>query len=321
MAGPLTGALTIPRTDLNASFEQTSRDDNFIADQIFAPFQVPDVSGALMVTPLAALKEDRGDDVRQADGGYQRTQWTADQDSYATTERGGEEAVDQHKAKIYRSYLDFEKFTAVRLRAMALRRKEIRVKDLCHDTTNFTGATGTLAITNEWDDSTNAIPINDVQTGMKAIRDKCGLSLFHLQISWNSWLDLSLCSQIREVLKYTEKPEGFMPLNALAQALGVAKVVVGDAKTNTANLGLTASLGDVWSDEYAFLYVPCGADVVSPGIGRTFFYNEEGGSEMIYAEEYLEPRVRSKVLRVRYQDQQKRWSTRYGFLFSNVATN
>lgn len=313
-----------PREDLKGALMESSPNFQGIALEIFPPFEVPNVAGNFPSIPVEAMRS-RARTRRTPKSGYNRTDWKFGSGSYACEEHGHEEVRDDHEAAIYADIFDYEMVLTTRGRNVLALEQEIRVKDLCHDTSTFAGATNTLAITHEWDDATNAVPIDDIQFGIEAIKGKCGILADGLQIPWQSWFDLWRCSQILERLKYTtamNTPDmmDMAARAALAKVLGVKKLsLAGESLYNTANEGQSASLSDVWSNEYAFLYVSAKTrDIQEPCIGRTLYYEGDGG--LFTAEQYRDEKSRGDVYRVRQVVQEKRLLTSCGFLFSNVFT-
>lgn len=320
----ITPGTTIPRTDLMGSFTENTGTVDAVASAVLPEFETPDQSGAFGVTPMAAHLGDHNVD-RAMDGSYPRSTWKAESGTYQTKEYGHEERLDDRKSKMFKNFFDFEMTRAMRIRNILRRKRAIRVAALLHNTTTFplSGLTG-LSITDEWDDSTNAIPINNIAFGLKCIRDRGGdASRAELQISWQAQYDLSRTAQIRNVLAYTKTPEGLIPLTDLAQALGVRKVVAASGQKNTANDNLAESLSDIYSPEYALLYVPpSGLDIEEPCLGRSFFWTGDGGGspDEPTIEEYYEDARRGSVLRGRHDVQESILFSACAFLFGNCYT-
>jgi hypothetical protein len=320
----ITPGTTIPRTDLMGSFTENTGAVDTIAAEVFPDFETPDQSGSFGVTPMAAHLSDQNVD-RAMDGSYPRSTWKLEDASYKTVEYGHEERLDDRKSKMFRNFFDFEMTRAVRIRNILRRKRAIRVAALLHNTTTLplSGTTG-LAITDEWDDKTNAIPVDNIAFGLQCIRDRGGdASRAILQISWRAQYDLSRTNQIRSVLAYTKMPEGLIPLNDLAQALGVRKVIAASAQKNTANDGLAESLADVYHPEYAALVVPpSGLDIEEPCFGRSFYWTGDGGGtpDEPALEEYYEDARRGSVLRGRHDVQEKVLFSGAAFLFGNCYT-
>lgn len=314
-----TGALTIPRADLTSAFYYSSLNPKFIGTQILRPLGVNGQNGKIPVVPLEAMHNLPRSAVRNSDGRYNRVSWEPSEDSYATTEYGLEVALDYRKANLYKNYYDFEKFQFTMIYNELRRLQEVRIKTLLHTTGSWAGATNTGAGTAAWSVSATATPVTDVMTGKIQINGKCGADKFGLQISWASWHYATLSAQIRAALQYTKPPSGLIPLDALANALGVDEILIGGAPYNSADSGQTAVLSKIWPTTQAFLYaMPEDDGPEAPCLGRTYFWNEDGGGDEITAEEYVEPAVRGGVGRVRHEVDENLWSTAFGYLITGI---
>lgn len=311
---------TTPRADIMGALEMTTTGFVPIGPQILTPWATKNKRGSLPQIPIAALTH-LPDTKRKPKSGANRTTWEYGELTYANITHAHEELDNEEESAEYSDYFNYEVVAAKRGVDIINRRLEYDTVAALHNTTTFTGATGTLAVTDEWDDATNAIPITNVSAGMEAIRGKCGMTADTLQISWTTWRDLSVCNQIRNALQYTKMPDGFIPLDALAGALGVKRVLCpGDGNVyNSANMGLTAVLSEIWTAEYAFLCVTNqSADISAPCIGRTF--NWAGGGGMMEVDSYEEPQTESQVIRAKSCREPNVFSAAFGFLFSNITT-
>ena len=313
---------TIPRTDLRSALVEFMPDVVPIGGLLYPWFEVPDQTGYFGRVPKESTMGIPNTD-RSTDGSYNRQKGKLEDDSWATRERGMEEPLDNRQARLFRNYIDYERVRAIRLASIMARVHEQAVVAAVHNTTTYTqsGNTG-LAVTNEWDDNANCVPIDDVHAGLRGIRARCGLTADTLQIAWRTAFDLSRSSQILDRLKYTSQPPGLLPTTELAAALGIKRVIVGNQPYNTANDGVAETIGELWDPEYAFLAVTAaGMDIEANCVGRTMYWNEDGsaGPEPLF-EEYVEDRVRSSVLRVRHEWVLKTLDSSCGFLFSNIKT-
>jgi len=100
---------------------------------------------------------------------------------------------------MYRRFFDAETVAAERAMDIILRTQELRIKNMLFNTSNFSAH----SVTNEWDDSTNATPIGDINTGKKTIRNACGLEPNALIIGRSVFENLCLTAQIAGAVKYT----------------------------------------------------------------------------------------------------------------------
>jgi hypothetical protein len=306
------------RPDL-AVTAMTARDSHagFIGLQVMPLFRVDDSVGQYPVIPpevMFALQETK----RAARGNYQRSDWDWDWDNYATTENGFEEAVDDKEVKLYRRYFDAEKMSTRRAVNVILRKQEYRIASALFNASNFTAH----ALTNEWDDATNATPKADVDTARETIHDAIGMNPNTLIIPYKTYLAMGRCDEIIDRIKYTNPTvqRGDVAPALLAQYFEVEKVIVGDAMYNGAKKGQTASLTQMWNPEYAMLCVTDGSEnFETPSIGRTFLWVADS-PENVVVESYRDETVRGDVVRVRHDTDEEFISTDCAYLFSNVNT-
>lgn len=301
-----TGGLTIPREDLKGSVREAPPDQPYIADMLAPMIEVPTPSGAAGVVPAEVMRTPQNT-TRAQKGSYNRSEWTLSQLTWSTKERGHEEILDDNQANVFRNYCDFERVRADRVLAVMRLDREIRTAALLQNGTTFATSSNYLDTTVVWSDLANSTPIDDV-LAMKesAYNGNGGVELTALQINRKQLRYLSRSAQIINQLKYGTAitRTGLLDLTALADILQLDKVIVGGAMYNSANGGLIASYSPIWSDSYAFLFRPAESNnIESPAVARTWTYKGDGGGDPgdPNFEEYVEPGVRSTVLRGRNQ--------------------
>lgn len=313
-----TSSTTVARPDLGAyvpEFDQSQR--NFIAGQVMPDFPVQEKTADYPVVTIESLLETPADIRRRPRSAYARGDWEFENDNYDCGEYGWEEPVDDTEVKLYERYFDVEKLSMFRALGIVRRAKEKRVADMIFNATNFTAN----AITHEWDDASNAVPIEDVNAGKVAIRDACGLKPNTLIISYSTFLDLGVCDSIIDRIKYTDPKvvRGELTTAQLAMAFGVEQILVGDAVYSSAKKGQDASVSDFWDNEYAMLCVCAKGDIKQPCIGRTFRWVKDCPDNEV-VESYREEKIRSDVIRVREHTDEEIILTATAYLLSNVTT-
>jgi hypothetical protein len=264
---------------------------------------------------------------------YPRSDWEFERGYYSTKENGWEEAIDDRERRLYETLFDAESVATQRAVKIIELAQEKRIADMVFNTSNFTAN----AITHEWDDATNAAPIDDVNTGINSIRAASGMLPNTLIISFSTFQDLKNCDQVVDRLKYTFPAIQInsMTSRQLATVFNLEQVLVGGAVYDSADKGQDASITDLWSQEYAMLTrVASGPDITEPCIGRTFFWTAEGGGEEPVVESYREENRRGDVVRVRHDSDERliksindsgtavsNISAAVSYLFSNVYTS
>lgn len=320
MPAPESG-VTIGRPDLGVlAYEHMGHAaaNGFIADQVLPVFETAKKDAQFPKIPREAFLK-VPNTRRVARGAYNRSDWAFETDNYQCEEDGWEEVIDDAEAALYARFFDAETVATIRATNILLRAREKRVADAVFNATTWTP----VAVTNEWDDAANATPLTDVKAGKKAIRDKTGLIPNTLIIAYSTFLDLGLCAQVIDRIKYTNPnvQAGEIPASLLAQFFGVQQVLVGGAIMDATAKGKSmVTATDLWSKEYAMLcYVSGSNDLMEPTLGRTFLWTEDS-PEMLNVETYREEKVRGDVVRVRHSTDEKLLHVECGYLLSNITT-
>lgn len=326
MANPAPIVAVNRTLDIGNSFEQfdlESSQKGFIALKVF-----PHINVQIQAASYGRIKLDsllRGGDTRRTSrGGYNRGSWDFDTDSYACNENGWEEPVDKRNATIYKNFFDAEMVSAKKSRDVVLRNYEKRVATKVMDTTVWTGASLTTAVTNHWSDATNGTPQNDVNAAVQKVYANSGLLANALVIDWSTYKALQLSSQIQSLIKYSGKDDPKnITLDAMAAVFDIEYVLVAGARYNSANENATAVLTAAWSKTMAMvcrIATTSGdtADIVEPCIGRTMHYAEDGSDIGGVVESYWEEQSRSTIIRTRMDTDEKVTYKEAGHLLTNI---
>jgi hypothetical protein len=272
----------------------------YIGLELMPIFNTPAQSATYPVIPKEVLMK-IPDVSRAPRGNYNRGDWNYERGKFSTSEKGWEEPIDDTE----RSLMDREApgvadMIATR-RAMGhiLRAQEKRIADKLFNASNFTAH----ALTNEWDDATSATPIKDIKDAKLAFRTQCGMLPDALVIAYSTFEDLKNCDDVVNRLKYTFPGMDINRMSSaqLAAVFDVPRVIIGGSVYDSAKKNKTASITDVWNKEYAALVkiASGGADLLEPGLGRTFLWTEDSPTNAI-VEQYREEQTRSDIFRVRH---------------------
>lgn len=322
MPSPST-SLATHRPDLEASLEAFDLQANmggFIANQIFPVLEVQNKAGIFGKIPLAQLL--MNSETRRAPGsGYSRSNFTFTTDSFSCEEHGHEEPVDDAEAEMYADFFDAELIATQRAMSSVLVNHEKRLADLLFNTSTFSPTT----ITHEWDDATNAVPVDDVEARVQAIYDASGLWANALIINKKVFRNLRECDQVRDRIASSGAGDPTkaqdITVNMLKAVFDLDYIFVGGGTKNSANEGQTASPAQIWSGEYAMVArVATGNDPKEPCLGRTFHWSADGSAAGGTIESYRDETVRSDVIRVRHDVHQKVLLTEAAALLDNVTT-
>lgn len=321
-----TSALATLRPDIREAFAEFGLEEDrlgFIGDRVLPVFEVPLQAGNSGRIPLEQWLQDN-DTLRNNSGAYNRISWKFSPDTYSCVEHGLEGPVDARTRAMYAEYFDATVVTAAMLRDRVLRAREQRIAAAVFNATTFTSQKTT--ITNEWDSNhtSNAVPIQDVQTARLAVYSRTGLWPNALIINRKVFQNLRLLDSIIEAIvssgagnpaKQTDITE------AMLSAVFDLEVIVAGGSQNTANEGQTAAISQIWSDEYAMVAkIAKSRNYQEPCLGRTFHWNADGSTPAGTIESYDEPAVRGEVFRVRMDSDEKLIYPECAQLLDNVTT-
>lgn len=269
-----------------------------IGTELMPMFPVSKQSATFPVIPTEALLK-VPDTARAPRGAYNRGDWIYERGLYATAEQGWEEPVDDvERSLAAQEGIDVDLIATMRAMKIIMKAQEVRIASKLFNASNFTAH----ALTNEWDDATNATPITDVNDAIQAFRSACGMLPDALVIAYSTYMDLKQSDQIVNRLKYTFPGIDInrMTSQQLAAVFDVPRVLIGGAIYDSAMPGAAASITDVWNHEYAAL-VKIGerGNLAGPGLGFTFIWSEDSANNPV-VEQYREEDRRSDILRVRH---------------------
>jgi hypothetical protein len=311
------------RPDLGLAVQEydvVAEQNGYIASRVLPVFESALQSSGFGRIPIKALLQNP--EVSRAPGApYNRGDWEFEPDSFATKEYGWEEPVDDRTSKIYARYFDAELVAGNRARGIVLRAAEIRAANLLFNASSFTAH----AVTNEWDDTANATPIDDVEAAVRRVWAASGLWPNALVINRLVFRNLRNCDQIIDRINSAGAGNRTLAKDITAQMLATAldldQVVVAGAPKNTANEDKPVVIAPIWSSEYAMVArIAQTADLEEPCIGRTIHWGEDGSQIGGFFETYYSRERRSNVVRSRHDVDEKLLHTVAADLMSNITT-
>lgn len=319
-------SLATQRPDLATflEFDLESDKAGYIATQVFPVIDVQSQAGNFGKIPIEQLLQQRNTK-RNPGSGYARGSWTFEPATYATEEHGAEEPVDDREAKMYAEYFQAEQISTMRAFSAVLRNAEQRVADAVFNTTTWNGASLTTAITHEWDDATNCVPLTDVEAAVQKIYDNSGLWANALVINRKVFRNLRNSAQVIDRIESAGAGNATKASDITAQMLAAAfdldYIIVAGTSRNGAKEGQAASPTQIWSGEYAMVCrVSTSPDMRDPCIGRTFHWAQDGSSIGGTVESYRDETKRSDIIRVRHDVDELVLYPQAGHLISNITT-
>lgn len=324
--GAPSSALTVQRSDLAAAFEEFDTEMDrlgYVGQKVLRPITVQRQAGQFAKIPIEQLLQNR--DTKRAPGsGYARGDFQFETANFATEEHGAEEPLDDREKAMYAELYDGELIAVNRAMTAVMVNQEKRAAALLWNATTWTGAALTTAITNEWDDAANAVPMSDVEAAIRKVYDGSGLWPNALIVNRKVFRNLRLCDEIQALVKsqgFMDVRPGAITEQQLATALGIDMVIVAGGTKNSAIEGQSASPAQIWSDEYAMVAkVATTNDFREPCVGRIFHWPGDGSDIDGMVEQYRDETVRSDIYRVRHDVDEIVLYAQAAHLLSNVTT-
>jgi hypothetical protein len=330
MATPST---VITRHDLSVpffEFNQSMQNQGFIGGRVLGMLPVGIQSANMTKVTIETMLKIQADD-RAPGSGYNRGDFKFEKFSYATDEHGWEEPLDDRTIAIYQELIDAETIHSQRAVGFIQRNYERAVAAAVMNATTW--SSNTTAITHEWDDATNGVPITNVEAAKRAIRLASGLEANAWIGTRNMAFNAMQTAQVVDRLKYNGPldPQNFANYTEqdLARTLGVDHAIIAGGLYDSANEAKSFSGASIWSEEYSMVCRVAETDDPQEScIGRTFMWTGDGtygaaGADneiAVHVEEYRDESVRGGVIRARNDRDIKILYVEAGHLLSNMVT-
>lgn len=309
------------RPDLGMAFEGFSLDreaQRFKALEIFPILETKVAAANFSDIPPEELQVD-ADTHRNPDGSYQQANYKVGQNNFLCEERGFQERVDDANKAIFAYSFDAEMIATKRTRNMILRALEIDLAAALFNTTIWTGAALSTAVSVKWNVPATSTPVDDVIAAQQKIAASCGDEPNAVIMSKDLFLDLQTNAQIKSQVVYNgnDDPKKVTE-QQLAALFHVDKVIVCGATRNTVNKAQGYSGGRIWSPSMCMVAkLATTKDLAEACIGRTFHFTGDSSSGVI-VETYRDESKRSDMVRARISYHQKRLLIGAGHLLTNT---
>lgn len=300
------GTYAKPRLELGvAVMEYIEQAKEFIGPLCLPIFKTKKKESSFSAITRESITRD-ADTKRAPRSAYNRDGFEAKDLSYKCEEHGLEGALDDAEREMYASDFDAELITTQITARRLMQAQERRVSNILFNTSTWTGGSlYTDYSSDPWDDIATDV-IGQVRAAREKVRANCGLepnSLICNKANIDRLLDNT---GIKESIKYVARLTEAEILNALADILGIEKIIVGKAIYNSAKEGQSFVSADIWSDDFAMVAVVAGdsQNLVSPSVGRTFLWISDSPDNAT-VESYRDEVHRSDVFRVRQNVDEK----------------
>jgi hypothetical protein len=289
------------RPDLSAQvneYAERKAAARFVAPAAAPIFRSPDQNGTYPIMRRSNFKK-RTDNARNEGGRYNRIVGEFGQGNFACDEHGLENPVDERRRKRYAQYFDAEKSAANMTWFQNMLNWEYRVSTL------FSGGGWTNTnVATAWSTTASGVPLTDLQTGIDALQDNCGVSSFDISliIPRADYQEMNLTAQIIDKVKYTYP--GIQPTSLSAQQIAnmleLKRVLVAQSVQDSTEEGVAETNAQIWTAGVMYLAVLCDVDddLEEPSAARTVLWTGDS-PEIPVIESYREEAIRSDVIRVR----------------------
>ncbi len=177
-------------------------------------------------------------------------------DNYSVKDYGLEEFVSQAEIDNADNPLDPARDALDLLMELLMLDHEKRVATAAFTAANYpAGNKVTLAGTDQWTDTTNADPLDDIMTGLDATFMRPNIMVFGAD-SWRSFRQHpKIVDAVKGATRQQGAQGGIASREDVAALFEVERVLVGRSRENTAAEGQTATFGRLWGDSCALLHV------------------------------------------------------------------
>lgn len=253
---------------------------------------------------------------------YPRVQRAVTSDTYTCQEYGLEEAVDDSERNDYSRFFDMEAAAVKNIMRQVKLAHELRVSTVINNRATWTATTAATAYT-----AANIASFDiglDVDVVKQAIASR-GEDTNNLTVVMSlAMFNLARAStRLQNRIRGTISTDSLLNLSkqAMADALEVKQVLVGNNSYDTTAQGVTSSFSPIWGNTNIWIgqVAPfSGAEsFFSGGALATLFWQQEG--EIFTTETYREEAIRSEIVRCRQFCSEKVINANQGYILATGA--
>ena len=301
----------IPRGDLGEVIrEHDFSADGFVAEQVLPVRTVMKKSAYVPVVSRENLK--RADSKHKNGSAYNRINLETEDLLYACKNFGLEAVLTDDDRENYAADFDGELETVTQIRHKILVEREIRVKDLLFNTTTWTGASlYTDVSAAPWDAAASAV-LAQVRAAAELSRKLTGTTPDSMLIGAASMNNLlSNTGILARFVNVTVLTEDLLRSN-MASLFGLRNLFVGGKVYDSAKEGQTASISDIWGDDYALIFKKNEGSTTGGGLGRILRW--DAMTQESDTLQYREEQVAGDIFRVEEYADEKVFDASYGHL-------
>lgn len=290
MAQPQGSTIHIDAALTNYSKKYTNENSYFIAPRLFPRVRVSKQSDKYFIYGTENLN--LSDCVTAAGSNYPRFSWTMSNTSYYCEKLGGEHAIPDEDRDSADPAINLEQDSVEFLSEKIDMNIENRMAALVTSTSNITQYT-TLTAATQWSNYTSdtSDPESAIKTAKTTIFAATGRVANTIVFSESIAETLAHHPTLVDLRKYTDP--NLLSDSGLPKKIFGLNILVAAGVYNSAKLGQTASLSEIWGDNALIAYVNPNPGRKSLTLGVTFEY---GGRQVF---KYREDKVESDIVRVK----------------------
>jgi len=290
------GGLAIPRPDLADAYrEWNPAGVTYAFDEVFPVAQMPTQSGEIEVETVDSLLTIDNMD-RNPGGAFNRIDIELGKINVTIRGKGLEIPFHYNDGRVL-TY-DFEQGAARRLRTKANLMYEQAAATILFD-----AGLPTTPATAAWT-AAGGVPLTDIETAINAFHARTGMEPNALIVNRRARGALVTNPQVAGRFPGKDMIGWSDVVNSLTDLMGIERVIVSTAISNTAQKGNAKVLAPMFPNTHVALALvaPQGAPLETACIGRNLNWSDEGADDFIFESYYWEPTV-SEIYRVRGQKQ------------------
>jgi hypothetical protein len=290
-----------PRADLGVAFHEFTPDGmTFVAEEVLPVLNVAKEAATISVI---TRENARTVDNKHANGaGFGRVHLGSEDKSYSTADYGLEGQLTDGDRERFMDDYEPEIETVQVVKTHMLMAKEIRAAAALFNTTTWTGSDLTTDVTGDWDAAGSDV-LGHVEAAVEQVRKNTGLKADSMLIGPVTYKNIKHNTAI--LAKFGSNPSVLTPSvwrRYIAEILDLQNIFVADGVYNSAAEGQTASMADIWSDDYALIFKRQSGSLAMPGLGRTVRWMGPAGVLVNGLEnvvQYREEQTESDIFRIR----------------------
>lgn len=252
-----------------SQFSQAYANDAYIGEQLITSVPVDKRTDKYAIFPQREMFEAPDDlltseRARANEISATRTSATYELKDYALENFISNEALENQDVPF-----DERAAAVAELAEHLLRKRELRDATLLTTSSSYgSGNTTTLSGSSQWNSASGGDPIKVIQDAKAALFNGPGASQLVAFTSLDVFNAMARNPILLDLQKYTTN--GLLTPQALANYFGFAKLLIGEARHQTANEGQTASYSRIWGNHFGIIRVASTPTKRSAGFAARF---------------------------------------------------